>query len=123
MKNNSLYLFDTNILISYANGDEQAKNILENTQNKSISVISITEFLSGIPKCEHSNACKFLKINFTILDVTFNCAKHAAKLRQTLRLKTPDALIYATALENNAILVTKDKKDFDINWQNVFILS
>ena len=44
-------------------------------------------------------------------------------LRQTMRLKLPDAIIYATALETGRTLVTMNSRDFPPGTEAVFIPS
>ena len=110
------YLLDTNILIYYFNGlieDSKINEILKLSFN--ISIISKIEFLSwkNLKDDEILNikAKKFISYaNIYSLDETI--ANEAIIFRQNYSLKTPDAIIAATAKVNNFILLTNDIKDF-----------
>jgi predicted nucleic acid-binding protein len=83
------YLIDTNIVIYYFNGiivDEVIHTILEQSFN--ISIISKIEFLSWQKLLNNK------------------------ELRQKYKIKTPDAIIGATALVHDFEIVTNNADDF-----------
>jgi predicted nucleic acid-binding protein len=51
---------------------------------------------------------------FQVLPITPAVAERAALLKRSHRLKLPDAVIWATALENGCVLVTRNAKDFPV---------
>ncbi len=110
------YLIDTNILIYYFGGIVKNKKIIEILKESfNISIISKIEFLSWRKlkedKALSEKAKKFISYaNIYNLDETI--ADEAIILRQNYGLKTPDAIIAATAKVNNLILLTNDVKDF-----------
>jgi predicted nucleic acid-binding protein len=48
----------------------------------------------------------------TVLDITPAVIIHCVALRKNKRIKTPDAIIAATALANNLTIITNNEKDF-----------
>ena len=50
--------------------------------------------------------------HFRILPLTPQVAEEAVVLRRKHRLKLPDAIIWATALTENCLLVTRNTNDF-----------
>lgn len=49
---------------------------------------------------------------FTVLDVTRNIADASVRLRRSHRIRLPDAIIWATATIHDALLATRNTKDF-----------
>ena len=114
MKNR--YLLDTNILIYYFNGiteEESITTILKNSFN--ISIITKIEFLSWqkliSDKELNDKALDFIS-NSTVFDLDNTIADKAIENRQKYRIKTPDAIIGATALVHGFEIVTNNVDDF-----------
>ena len=118
-------LLDSSVLIYYLEGvkpynllaEEIFQNIVDENIRGFLSVISITEFVAKplVDKKETDveNFNQFLvSLPIQVLEVTYEIAELAGKLRsQYPSVPTPDALIVATALENNCdILITNDKR-------------
>ncbi len=104
-------VFDTNILIDYLKGIGAAKEIIENYRDKLISIITWMEVLVGT-KPEHQQVTKSFLRQFTVVEVNSSIAQIAVFIRQEYKIKLPDALILATAEQYNALLVTRNTKDF-----------
>ncbi len=104
-------LFDTNILIDYLRGYEQADAEISRYTDKAISIITWIEVMAGANPSNENLAQAFLN-TFQILPVTSNEATRSVALRQTKRVKLPDALIWATAQVNDRLLVSRNVKDF-----------
>lgn len=111
------YLFDTNILIYYFNGEMES--LVENKISKlmsesfQISVISKMEFLGfSFGKQEKQQAIDFIEYA-EIKMLTDKIVQKVIEIRQEKRIKLPDAIIAATAMEYSAILVTRNTKDFN----------
>ena len=99
MKNK--YLIDTNIVIYYFNGiiaDEIIHTILEQSFN--LSIITKIEFLSWQKLLNNKElrqkTTKFIS-NATIYDLDDVVAEKTIEIRQKYKLKTPNAIIGATA--------------------------
>ena len=48
-----------------------------------------------------------------ILDITSDVILHTVNIRRNKKIKTPDAIIAATALAHGCSLITNDNKDFN----------
>jgi predicted nucleic acid-binding protein len=106
-------VFDSNVIIDYLNGVEAAKKELEIFEKKAISVITYIEVFSKIYAGKEITEVKaFIRDNLEIIQITNDIAEKAIEIRKSTKLKSPDAIILATAMVNNAFLVTRDK-NFD----------
>jgi predicted nucleic acid-binding protein len=61
----------------------------------------------------------FLDTHFEIIPFDLSGAEKAIHLRRSHRLRLPDAIIWATAQVNEAILVTRTTKDFDTTTEGI----
>ena len=111
------YLLDTNILIYHLKGDipqreiEKIESILKHSFI--ISVITKIEFLGWRKHTVDGflKAQEFLR-HAAIIPVDSDLADLAIELRRNNNIKLADALIAATALLNNLVLVTGNEEDF-----------
>ncbi len=113
---NNKLLLDTNIIIYYFNGiitDNRIDEILKTNFN--ISIITKIEFLSWQKlrkdKVLQSKALDFIA-HAKIYELTDEIANKVINIRQQYRVKTPDAIIGATALVNGFDIVTNNVDDF-----------
>ena len=104
-------LFDTNILIDYLNGFQEAKSELALYQDKAISIVSWMELQVGTTPDDQAAVDQFLR-RFTVLPLDAPISVEAVALRKKSGIKLPDAIIRATANVNNRLLVTRNTKDF-----------
>ena len=102
------YMADTNALIYLLSGDSCMKSYLASYIG--LSVISEIELLSfpGITSFEEQQIRSFIK-DCTVLFLTENVKNKTIALRRSYKIKLPDAIIAATAIENNLQLITADK--------------
>ena len=114
MKNR--FLIDTNIIIYYFNGiieDEVIHSIIQNSFN--ISIITKIEFLSWQKLLEdetlNKKAIDFLS-NANVYELDDVVANQTINNRQKYKIKTPDAIIGATAIVHGFELVTNNVDDF-----------
>lgn len=105
-------LFDTNILIDYLNGIEQAKAELAMPTNKAISLLTWMEVMAHATPETEDVMRGFLR-DFVSLPVNDDVANLAVKLRLVHKIQFPDAIIWATAQVDSRIFVTRNTKDFD----------
>jgi predicted nucleic acid-binding protein len=104
-------LLDTNILIDYLNGIEQAKAELDRYSDKAISLITWMEVMAGATPETESVTRGFLS-GFISLPIDERVSDVAVALRKQHKIKLPDAIVWATAQVNGRILVTRNTKDF-----------
>ena len=100
---------DTNALIYLLSGDPCMRPYL--SKRIGLSVISEMELLS-FPEITASEEqrVRLLINDCTVLFLTENIKNKAVILRRTYKIKLPDAIIAATAIENNLQLVTADRE-------------
>jgi len=116
-----LYLIDTNILIYHFNNSipgkskEKLRQIFRNYFN--ISIITKMEFpgFKGHSEETFKNAGLFL-LYAQIIGLDNEIVDLVIELKRNKRIKLPDAIIAATSIKNNLILITRNIGDFkDIN--------
>lgn len=105
-------LFDTNILIDFLNGVDQARSELALYQDKAISIITWMEVQIGTGAHDQSAVDGFLS-GFVVLPLDSEVSKRAVDLRKANAVKLPDAVIWATAQVHSRLFVTRNTKDFD----------
>lgn len=107
----SSVLLDTNILIDYLCGVDQARIELEHSSDRAISIVTWMEVMVGtIP--ENEGQTRAFLATFRTLPVTSEVAERAVALRRQRKLKLPDAIIQATAETADRVLVTRNSRDF-----------
>ncbi len=104
-------LFDTNILVDYLNGIPQARDEIARYTDKAISLITWMEVLVGAtPQTE--TVIKIFLSDFTTLSIDKPVSEIAVDIRRQRKINPPDAIIWATALANGRILISRNTKDF-----------
>jgi predicted nucleic acid-binding protein len=111
-------VFDTNIVIDALNGVTAAEIEYSRYEQVFISRITWMEVLIGAQDDENQ-VRDFLDTHFEIIPLDLPVAEEAIKLRRALRLRLPDAIIYATAQVNKAVLVTRNSKYFLPDWKDI----
>ena len=113
MNGNNRYLFDTNAVIHLLQGHSALEKLLESIDWFGVSIISQLEFLSfdGLEKADEILFAQFLdRVQVIGLEPYFDdLISSAISIRKNHKLKLPDAIIAATAISANAILITADK--------------
>ena len=109
-------LLDTNIIIYYFNGlvsDQRIDDILKKGFN--ISIITKIEFLSWQQLYSddllREKALAFIS-HATVYELTDEIANATIQIRQQYKIKTPDAIIAATALVHGLDIATNNIDDF-----------
>lgn len=105
-------VLDSDVLIDFLQGVPAAKTELARYRRPHCSIISFMELLAGARTPAEKQAAEALLASLTRLDLTEPVARRAVELRQSLRLKLPDAIVLATAEVEGCILVTRNTKDF-----------
>jgi predicted nucleic acid-binding protein len=108
------YLVDTNIFIAYFNRTlpEKGMALIEGGL-PCISIITRIELLGWtlISEEEVKMISSFLS-DVIVFSLSEPIIVKTIVLRQSLKIKTPDAIIAATALTHNLILLTRNTSDF-----------
>jgi predicted nucleic acid-binding protein len=109
------YLIDSNAIIDFFNKSlpEKGRDLLFKIE-PNISIITFIEVLAK----SSANANELIEIrrfceNCKVYVVDTNIAPLAIDLRRNYRIKLPDALIAATALYKDLILITRNVSDFN----------
>ena len=105
-------VFDSDVLIDYLLGLPKARTELQKYEQRLVSVVSWTEVMIGAKNSEESRRCRDFLASFTLIPFDQAIAEEAVLLRQTRNIKLPDAIIWATARTSDALLVTRNTKDF-----------
>jgi hypothetical protein len=108
------YLLDTNAIVCLLRGDQALHQRLQRAEWVGISILSQIEFLA-FPSLSSNDRGIFQKFADSIDVVGLDRADpslidRVVILRAQYRLKLPDAIIAATAIERAAILITEDRQ-------------
>ena len=102
------FLADTNVLLYILEGHDSVRPFIKD--NLAVSVISEIELL-GCHKItkEESNTIKLLLSNCFVIELIPAIKELAIQLKQSNKIKLPDAVIAATAMHLSIPLLTADK--------------
>lgn len=111
------YLIDTNVVSDYLaevlprTGLQFMDSIVDAIPN--LSIITQIELLSW--KTDHTTEQKVRDFiaDSNVWDVSPDVIQHCVNIRRGKKIKTPDAIIAATALTHNFTLITHNTKDFN----------
>ncbi|HLI64745.1 MAG TPA: type II toxin-antitoxin system VapC family toxin [Caulobacteraceae bacterium] len=104
-------LLDTNIVIDFLNGVEDARDEFARYDDLAISVITWMEVLAGAAEETAAMTRRFLS-RFTLIRLDEDVAERAVELRRSNRIKLPDAIVWASALRDARLLITRDVRAF-----------
>lgn len=111
-------IFDTDILIWIQKGNEKAATLVDKSTDRFLSILTYMELLQAAEnKKQHRVVKEFLKVyGFRILPLTENIGHRASvyveEYSLSSGLRAGDAIIAATATENNMVLATGNAKHF-----------
>ena len=111
-------MYDTDILIWIQKGNEKAARLIDKDPDKHLSIYSYMELLQGARNKTHHNYVKDFIHTFglSILPLTENTGHRALiyveEYALSSNMRAGDALIAATAVENNLTLVSSNVKHF-----------
>lgn len=113
-------IFDTDMFIWLQRGNEKAARLFEKEEEKYLSVQTYMELLQHAKdKTQHKYTKDFLAdFGFIVLPLTENIGHRASIYVEEYTLSSSlgsgDAIIAATAVENNLILVSSNVKHFRV---------
>jgi tRNA(fMet)-specific endonuclease VapC len=108
------YVLDTNAIVALLQGNLQLIELLKDADWLGVSVISQIEFLvfPGLTQEDRQIFEQFLQrvqvLGLVAIDAVL--INKIIEIRQQYRLKLPDAVIAAMAIQNSASLVTADRE-------------
>jgi len=111
-------LFDTDVLIRVLRGSAKAARLVDDTGDRRISVVTLMELLQGARDKHESLLIKrfVVELGFRTLPLTENIGHRAVVYMEeyglSSGLRVADALIAATAAENNLTLCSGDKAHY-----------
>ena len=104
-------LLDTNILIDYLNGIDAAREEISHYETALISPITWMEVMVGVND-EERQAIRLFLARFTQVNIDAEVAEIAVSIRRKYKMRLPDAIIWASAKRENALLVSRNVNDF-----------
>lgn len=111
-------LFDTTVLIDYLRLTPKTVDLFNKIREPIITSITVCELYQGARNKEILNKIKKTLREFKIIYLTEKDSKLAVDLIENYHLThgliIPDALIAATAIENDLVLITSNVKDFQM---------
>jgi predicted nucleic acid-binding protein len=113
-------IFDTDILIWVQRGNRNAARLIDNAEDRYLSIQSYMELLQGAKnKLQHKNVKDFISdFGFSVLPLSENIGHRALIYVEEYALssgmRAGDAIIAATAVENNLPVVSSNTKHFKI---------
>ena len=113
-------IFDTDIFIWVQRGNQKASRLMERAEYKYLSIQTYMELLQcSKNKTQHKYIKDFISsFNFMVLPLTENIGHRALiyieEYTLSSGLRAGDAIIAATAIENNMTLVSSNAKHFRV---------
>lgn len=104
-------VFDTNILVDFLNGADEAARELALYADRAISIVAWMEVMVGTAPALEEETRAFLA-GFEIVELGPAVARDAVILRRERRIRLPDAVIWASARTSGRLLITRDAKAF-----------
>lgn len=108
-------VFDTNILIDYLVGRDEARREFERYPRRAISIVTWMELQIASQNEEEADVIDLFLREFRTIEISRSIARRAADIRRRTRVRLPDAIIWATAETEAAVLLTRNSKDFPSN--------
>lgn len=111
-------IFDTDIFIWVQRGNAKAARLIDKSQERYLSIQSYMELLQGAKnKAQHKNVKDFISdFGFSVLPLSENIGHraliYAEEYALSSNMRAGDAIIAATAVENNLAMVSSNVKHF-----------
>jgi len=118
--NGKKVLLDSNIIIYLSQGKIAVDDLIHENSAYFISVITFMEVLGyDFESTDEELTVRSLLNLFEIFYIDEKTSHRVIDIRRKNRVKLPDAVICATAIENGCILYTRDKQFLQINDLNI----
>ena len=103
---------DTNILIDFLSGVDDARRELNRHRDASISQVTWMEVMIGARDDDDARRLKSFLAGFHRVPIDDLVSEIAVEILRRTRIRLPDAIIWASAQRIDGILVTRNTKDF-----------
>lgn len=103
---------DSDVLIDYFDGIPEASEELARYDRLLISRITWIEVLVGAAQPALAQVREDFLRQFQMIELDAAVARQAITLRQKHRLRLPDAIVWASARVSQALLISRNTKDF-----------
>jgi predicted nucleic acid-binding protein len=113
------YLLDTNILIDLLEGNEAVSGLVDIEEDSELfaSVITRMELLAAVRNTKEREAIILSLLSFfTIITLNEDVERKTIAIRRETGLKLPDAIIAASSITTDAVLITRDQRLASIGW-------
>jgi len=112
-------LLDSDVLLDFLDGYAAAAEEIARYRECCLSIISWMEVVAGARTQADEDVRRGFLAHFRVVPLTSQVAEEAVELRREYRLKLPDAIIWASAITENCLLVSRNTKDFPANQASV----
>ncbi len=102
-------LVDTNVLVDYLMGRPEAAEELDRYHEVLVSAVSVAELVVGAGSDARIAAVDALLRGCRVVPVDEAVACDAGRIRREGHMRLPDALVWACARAEGALLVTRDE--------------
>ena len=103
---------DSDVLIDYFDGVAAAADEFSRYSELLISRITWMEVLVGAANADQQRIREAFMRTIGIIELDKPIAQLAVTIRKKHRLKLPDAIVWASARQSKAVLLTRNTKDF-----------
>jgi len=113
-------IFDTDIFIWVQRGNRKAARLIDKSEERYLSIQSYMELLQGAKnKTHHKNVKSFISdFGFSVLPLSENIGHRALiyveEYALSSNMRSGDAIIAATAVENNLPMVSSNARHFKV---------
>jgi predicted nucleic acid-binding protein len=108
-------VFDTGILHDYLTGREEARREFVRYTRRGISIVTWIELQGESRDKGEADVMDLFFRDFRVIEITRAIARRAVEIRRSSGMRLPDAIVWATAQVESAVLVTRNTADFPAN--------
>ena len=90
-------VFDTNILIDYLLGRDEAQREFDRYSRRAISIVTWMELQAGARTDAEADVIDLFLREFRVIEITRQVARRAVEIRRRIHVRLSDAIIWATA--------------------------
>ena len=112
-------LIDSDVLLDFLDGYPASAREIARYRECCVSIISWMELLAGASTEADEDTRRAFLAHFRLVPHTLEVAEQAILLRREYRLKLPDTIIWASAITEKCLLVSRNTKDFPTNQPGV----